>query len=138
MLEFAGRFSDPNLLVKDFKFWAIVLKDSPSTLGQVVFVLKREAPDFSSVLPEEMAEFPLVCKWFEEKTKKLFGAVKFNYAAIMLKEQFVHFNVFPRYSQPVEAYGVEWIDEGWPKKVIEKKIEMADEVKKKVIDDLKA
>jgi len=101
-------------------------------------VLKREAPDFSSVLPEEMAEFPLVCKWFEEKTKKLFGAVKFNYAAIMLKEQFVHFNVFPRYSQPVEAYGVEWVDEGWPKKVIEKKIEMADEVKKKVIDDLKA
>ena len=137
MLEFAGRFSNPELLVKDFKYWAVVYKELPSTLGQVAFILKREAPTFSDILPEEMAEFPMVCAWYESKLKKLYGAVKFNYYAVMLKEQFVHFNVYPRYDKVVNKYGMNFEDIGWPKKLVDVKIEIPEDVKTKIINDLK-
>lgn len=137
MLEFAGRFSDPKLLIKNFKYWAVVFKEQPSTLGQCAFILKRETPDFSNVKPEEMYEFPEVCKWYEEKIKNLFGANKFNYYAVMMKEQFVHFNVYPRYANAVVKYGMTWVDAGWPKKLIDVKIEMSEEVIKAVIEDIK-
>ena len=71
MLEFAGRFSKTELLIKDFKYWAVVFKEEPSVLGQVAFILKREASDFSHIKAEEMSEFPAVCKWYEEKIKIL-------------------------------------------------------------------
>ena len=137
MLEFAGRISDTKLLIKTFKHWSIVYKEMPSTLGQVVFVLNKETPTFSDVTSEQMVEFPEVCKWYETKLKKLYGAEKFNYCAIMMKEHFVHFNVYPRYSQPVEVSGVKFIDEGWPKKVIDTKIEMDIKIQEKIISDLK-
>lgn len=137
MLEFAGRFSDPKLLIKTFKHWSIVYKEMPSTLGQVVFVLNKETPTFSDVTSEQMAELPEVCKWYETKLKKLYGAEKFNYCAIMMKEHFVHFNVYPRYSQPVEVCGVKFTDEGWPKKVIDTKIEIDSKIQEKIISNLK-
>ena len=137
MLEFAGRFSDPKLLINDFKYWAVVFKQLPSTLGQCAFILKRETSDFSNVKPEEMYEFPEVCKWYEEKIKNLFGANKFNYYAVMMKEHFVHFNVYPRYAETVSKYGKTWIDEGWPKKLIDIKIEISEDVEKLIINDLK-
>ena len=137
MLEFAGRFKDTNLLIKDFKYWAVVFKQAPSVLGQCAFILKRETPDFSSIKSEEMSEFPLVCKWYETKIKSLYGAKKFNYYAVMMKEQFVHFNVYPRYDTEVNKYGMKWIDEGWPKKLVDTKIEIPLEIESKIIQDLK-
>ena len=137
MLEFAGRFSNPELLIKSFKYWSVVFKEMPSTLGHCVFVLNEETPDFSHVTSEQMAEFPKVCKWFEDKIKKLYGAKKFNYSAIMMKEHFVHFNVYPRYDNEVNLYGIQFVDEGWPKKVIDKKIELDKDVQRRIIDDLR-
>jgi len=137
MLEFAGRFSNPSLLIKDFKHWAVVFKEQPSTLGQCAFILKRETPDFSSIKSEEMSEFPEVCKWYETKIKNLYGASKFNYYAVMMKEHFVHFNVYPRYSAPVNIYNLTWIDDGWPKKLIDIKLDFPEETKQQMIMDLK-
>ena len=137
MLEFAGRFSDPKLLIKNFKHWSIVYKEQPSTLGQCVFVLNEETKTFSDITQEQMAEFPVVCKWYENKIKKLYGAEKFNYCAIMMKEQFVHFHVYPRYSSPVEVCGFEFKDEGWPKKVVDVKIELDAKIQENIIDSLR-
>ena len=137
MLEFAGRFSDPKLLIKEFKYWAVAYKTEPSVLGQCAFILKRETPDFSSVSSEEMSEFPAVCRWYESKVKKLYGAKKFNYSAVMMKEQFVHFNVCPRYDGPVVKYKTTWLDEGWPKKMVDTKLQIDENVQKQIIRDLK-
>ena len=137
MLEFAGRFSSPDLLVKSFKRWSVVYKEMPSTLGQCVFILNEETPDFSHITCDQMAEFPVVCKWYEDKIKKLYGAQKFNYSATMMKEHFVHFNVYPRYDKKVDLYGVQFVDEGWPKKVIDKKVELDRQVQNKIIFDLR-
>lgn len=136
MLEFAGRFSDPNDVIKQFKYWTVVYREC-TTLGNVVIVLNRECPDFSHLEPREMEEFPKVCKWFEDKTKALYGAVKFNYMALMMRENFVHFHVLPRYDKPVEKYGMTFVDEDWPKRSSMGKVALTDEVKQSIIRDMR-
>ena len=69
--------------------------------------------------------------------QKLYGAEKFNYCAIMMKEPFVHFNVYPRYSHSVEVHGMKFDDQGWPKKVVDTKIEIDDSIQAKIINDLR-
>jgi len=137
MLEFAGRFSNPELMVKQGKYWSIIFRESTTTLGNCILICNRECSTFSDLKPEEMAEFPVMCAWYESKIKKLYGAVKFNYLAMMMKEEFVHFHVIPRYNEPIDRYGITWIDEDWPKGTKMGKIEIRDDIKKQIITDLK-
>ena len=113
-LEFAGRFNNPELLLKEFNYWVIILRESVVTLGSCVIILKSGKPSLKDVSNEEMSELPQVCKWFEEKTKELYGAVKWNYLAMMMKDEFVHFHAIPRYENEVEIYNKKWVDEDYP------------------------
>ncbi len=137
MLEFAGRFSKLELMVKQGKYWSIIFRESTTTLGNCILICNRECSTFSELKPEEMAEFPTLCAWYENKIKELYGAVKFNYLAMMMKEEFVHFHVIPRYNKLIEKYGLTWVDEDWPKGTKMNKIEISDEVKNQIISDLK-
>ena len=137
MLEFAGRFSNPNLMIKQGKYWSIIFRDSTTTLGNCILICNRECPTFSDLKPEEMEEFPLLCKWYENKIKTLYGEVKFNYLALMMKEEFVHFHIIPRYNREIKKYGIIWKDENWPNKINLSKIEISNEVKEQIIRDLK-
>ena len=137
MLEFAGRFSDPNLMIKHGKYWSIILRESTTTLGNCILICNRECPTFADLKPEEMEEFPTLCKWYEEKIKSLYGAVKFNYVAMMMKEEFVHFHVIPRYDREIERYGLTWKDLDYPKGTTLSKIEISNEIKQQILNDLK-
>ena len=137
MLEFAGRFSKPELMIKQGKFWSIIFRESTTTLGNCIFICNRECPTFSNLTAEEMAEFPELCKWYEDKIKTLYGAVKFNYVAMMMKEEFVHFHVIPRYDKKIERYGLVWEDVDYPKGTKLGKIEIDETVKQVIINDLK-
>lgn len=137
MLEFAGRFSDPKLMVKQGKYWSIIFRESTTTLGNCILICNRECPTFGDLTAEEAAELPSICAWYENKIKTLYGAVKFNYLAMMMKEEFVHFHIIPRYNEPKKNYGITWVDEDWPKATKMGKIEIPDDVKQKIINDLK-
>lgn len=137
MLEFAGRFSDPKLMIKSGKYWSIIFREGTTTLGNCILICNRECPTFGDLKPEEMAEFPEMCKWYESKIKKLYGAVKFNYLSMMMKEEFVHFHLIPRYDHEVVKYGMTWKDEEWPKGTKMPKIEIPEEIKQQIIKDLR-
>lgn len=137
MLDFAGRFSKPELLIKQGKYWSIVFRESTTTLGNCVIICNRQCSSMGELTPVESAEFPDICKWYEDKIKRLYNCEKFNYVAMMMKEEFVHFHVIPRYSKPVEKYGLTWIDEDWPKGTRLNKIDISDEIKRQIIDDIK-
>jgi len=115
MLEFANRIVKENLIIKSFEYWSIAIRTNQVNVGSCIIVLNRECATLPEVTPEEMAEYPIVCKWFEEKCKKLYGAEKFNYLALMMVDEYVHFHAIPRYSKPIEEYGIIWEDRGWPK-----------------------
>jgi len=52
----------------------------------------------------------------EQLLIKTFGAEKFNYFALMMKDPQVHFHLIPRYSKPVEFQGRVYKDVDWPEK----------------------
>ena len=49
ILEFAGRFGDPKLLIKQGKHWSVVFGDGTTTLGNCILICNRNCPTFSDL-----------------------------------------------------------------------------------------
>ena len=113
-LEFMSKFKPDIRCIKEFKYWIVCIRGKQRTLGDVVILLKRESTTVAGMLPEEAAEFPSVVKWYEDLCTKNFGAVKFNYIIMMMKDNFVHYHAFPRYDKNISMFDMEWKDEDWP------------------------
>lgn len=116
-MDFMKKFKPTEFCLKEFNYWIVVLRQKQLTLGDAVILLKREAQSIADVDEKEFAEFPMVVKWYEEKCKRLFTPDKFNYIAAMMKDNFVHFHAFPRYSTMREFAGKKWVDEQWAKPI---------------------
>ena len=114
-LEFMSKFKPDIRCIKEFKYWIVCIRAKQPTLGSVVIVLKREVPNVGDMLPEEGSEFTEVIKWYEDLCRNKFGAVKFNYVVMMMKDNFVHYHAFPRYDKNINMFDMEWIDTDWPK-----------------------
>ena len=113
-LEFMNKFKPDTRCIKDFKYWIVCIRAKQTTLGDAVILLKREVPSISNMFPEEGAEFPEVIKWYENTCIEKFGAVKFNYVVMMMKDNFVHYHAFPRYDREIDKFDIKWIDKDWP------------------------
>lgn len=114
-MDYMKKFKPEKNVIKEFDYWIVLLREKQVTLGATVIVLKREIQSLSQLSTDEAAEFPKVVEWFEELNTKLFGAEKFNYVAAMMKDNFVHYHAFPRYSHIFYKYGIEWKDASWPR-----------------------
>lgn len=135
-LEFLGRYNRPELLLKEFKYWIIAIRENVVTLGSCVIILKSGKPSLKDVSNEEMSEFSEVCKWFEEKTKELYGAIKWNYLALMMKDEYVHFHAIPRYNKEINLYNRIWKDEDFPLATKLNKIDVDNNTLMKIRDDM--
>ena len=116
-LDFMSKFKPDIRCIKEFKYWIVCIREKQSTLGDAVIVLKREIPNVGDMLPEEGAEFTEVIKWYEDTCSKKFGAVKFNYIIMMMKDYFVHYHAFPRYDKDIDMFDIKWIDNDWPRAI---------------------
>ena len=56
---------------------------------------------------------------------------------MMMKEEFVHLHIIPRYDKKVEKYGLIWEDSEFPKGTKMPKIEISYAIKAQIICDLK-
>ena len=113
-LEFMSEFKPGMLCIKEFQYWIVCVREKHPTLGAAVILLKREISSVGEMLPEEGAEFPSVVSWYENVCAKKFGAVKFNYIIMMLKDHFVHYHAFPRYDKDVFLFKRVFKDVDWP------------------------
>lgn len=138
MYDFAERFNREDLFLKEFQYWVLLLRPTPVTLGSCIILLRRKCDSLANVSSDEMTEFPEVCKYFEEKCKKLYGAVKFNYHANMMKESFVHFHAIPRYDRIIDKYGIRWIDKEWPTGVSMYKTEVSNDILYEIKNDFQS
>lgn len=109
-LEFMKKFRPEELMIKEFEYWIVCVRQKQTTLGDAVILLKRETENVSGMLPEEGAEFPKVIQWYEQLCKEKFGAIKFNYMIMMMHDPFVHYHAFPRYDKKISLFGMEWED----------------------------
>ena len=103
-------------VLKEYEHWVMLLKPKQTTVGTLVLVEKSEATHLGELSRESWAEFADVSRDAEAWTRQAFGAEKFNYLALMMKDPNVHFHFVPRYSQPVEVGGESFADTDWPSK----------------------
>lgn len=135
-LEFMKRFRPEELCIKEFKYWIVCIREKQVTLGDTIIALKREIQNMSDITKEESAEFAEITKWYEKTCKEKFGAVKFNYIAMMMKDLFVHFHAFPRYNKKVNLFDIEWEDKN-PLTYFGSVEKTNDEILFKIIDYMK-
>lgn len=113
-LEFMKKFEPKSTCIKEFDYWIVCARKKARTLGDAVILLKREIDSISNMKKEEAEEYPKVIKWYEKTCYDKFGASKFNYYMLMMKDNFVHFHAFPRYENDIEKFDIIWKDEDYP------------------------
>ena len=135
-MEFMNKFKPNENKIKEFSHWIVVIREKQVTLGACIIILKRQVDSLSKMSAEEAKEFPEVLQWYEKKCKNCFGAEKYNYVVAMMKDNFVHYHAFPRYSSVVQKYGRKWQDQDWPKVVNFRNVEIERRVLDKIIQDM--
>lgn len=107
-------FGYPGTLIKEFNHWVVLLRPEQITLGTLVIAAKSEATNLGSLTDQEWSEFASVSSFAENLLRSVFGASKFNYLALMMRDPNVHFHLVPRYEQPVNVGGTQFVDPDWP------------------------
>ena len=116
-LEHLAKFRPNDLAIKEFEHWIVCVRAKQVTLGSCVLLLKRAEPSIPNLIDAEALGLVEAAAWFEAAVREAFGAEKFNYIAAMMKDPFVHFHAFPRYSTERNALGKKWADPYWPRAV---------------------
>lgn len=125
MNETITTFGYPNTLIKEFNHWVILLRPEQITVGTLVIAAKSDATNLGSLTDQEWAEFASVSSYAENLLRSVFGAAKFNYLALMMRDPNVHFHLVPRYAGPVSIGGTQFTDPDWPNKTEFQPIEVS-------------
>lgn len=88
-------------VIKEYGDWVVLFRGGQVTVGSVIIMIKDiSIHSLGGVLSEAWSEYGEVCRDVEGWLSSIFGAEKFNYVALMMKDPEVHFHVIPRYSAP--------------------------------------
>lgn len=127
MNETIQTFGYPGTLIKEFEHWVVLLRPAQITVGTLVLAAKSAARHLGELNDVEWQEFAQVSQFAEGLLRNTFGAEKFNYLALMMKDPNVHFHFIPRYSKPVTVAGKDIIDPDWPLKTEFRAMELSDQ-----------
>jgi len=130
------KFDEKNNLIKEYKFWKLLVRKKQKKLGSCVIILKRDAYPMSEVLPEEMAEYAIIAKELEGALQKLFQPDVIHHAALMFKDKRVHFHVFPRYQTSKKFEGKEWLDDYQPNFLLQPNLDFTPELLTKLKEQI--
>ena len=110
------KFEYARTKIKEYKYWAVLLRLEQPTLGSVILINKGEECAFSELPTDAFSELEIAIKEIESTLKKCFDYQKINYLMLMMVDPHVHFHVIPRYENDQEFKGVMFADKGWPQK----------------------
>ncbi|MDD7913384.1 sugar transferase [Polaribacter ponticola] len=108
------KFGYPNLLIKEYKFWTLLLRSEQVTLGALVLIYNKDVESLSEVSKEGFIELKDIVIEVEKKLKEEFTYDKINYLGLMMIDKNVHFHIIPRFSTVMVFESNEFIDYGWP------------------------
>ena len=108
------RFGYPELLIREYAHWVVLIRPCQVTLGCTVIAAKSDCISLGALGPEEGAELPLVMQEFESAVRRIAPAVKFNYLALMMVDPNPHFHAIPRYAADVHFSGTVFADVAFP------------------------
>lgn len=109
--DFQKTFRLPKLVIYKNTSWTWSVRIKQAGLGAGVLSLNRPAETFAELTPNEGADCALMFQVIEKTIQKAFGAEKFHYLALMMKDFHVHYHVLPRYRQDQSFEGVIFPDQ---------------------------
>ena len=107
-------FGFPETSVRQYEYWAVLVRPAQVTLGSLVLVSTSEATAFGDLPAGAYAELGSVISTIEAVLRDFVGYEKINYLMLMMVDPHVHFHVFPRYSGDRKWEGLSFADAGWP------------------------
>ena len=110
------KFNLDALAVHEIDGWMVSVRPKQITLGSMVLIPRRYTPSFAQLAESRRASAGLFAATAacEQALNNLYHPDRVNLIAAMMKDPFVHFHLIPRYSQPMNHFGLEWIDADWP------------------------
>ena len=112
--ETMRKFGAPQTIIHSFRYWSVLLRPAQATLGALVLAAHEPARAFSELSPASFTEMYDVTNQVEFTLTKAFQYDKLNYLMLMMVDPDVHFHIIPRYAQPQQFGGREFVDAGWP------------------------
>lgn len=113
--EFCQKFRTAELTIHRTDHWTWSVRPVHSTLGAGILSLNRFCPSFGEISQPEATDLGTMVRHIENALQVAFSPQKMNYIMLMMVDRHLHFHVLPRYSQPKDFGGLQWIDSGWPK-----------------------
>lgn len=109
-------FRFPDMLIKEYQFWHLLLRFEQSTLGSLVLICKKKIKKIS-LLPENyFYEMKNIINDIERILSRKFRYKQINYLALMMKDKEVHIHIFPRFNKKKKFLGKFFYDKDWPSK----------------------
>lgn len=113
--KFHADYRVAELMIREGDAWIVSLRPGQLTLGSMLISSKTDASSFASFDPAGGVEFFELVRQAERAVAHLFGAVRINCIALMMKDPIVHFHLIPRYQRAATYLGRSWEDPDWPK-----------------------
>ena len=114
MNQTAQKFGYPNTAIAEYEHWLVLLRPQQVTLGSLVLVCKEPVLRFSEVSAAAFAEQHAVVGDIEAALQACYEYDKINYLMLMMVDPDVHYHVIPRYADPRDFAGQQYVDAGWP------------------------
>ena len=114
LAAFRDNFRLDELKVDESDGWVLSVRPGQLTLASMVVSASGGEQWFNDLATGQDSGFFAMVASAERLAKQVYGAVRLNVVALMMKDPVVHFHVLPRYDSVVERYGRAWSDEDWP------------------------
>jgi len=109
-----SKFDYPSLLIKEYKYWYLLLRFDQCTFGAMVMIEKNFYKAYSQLSIESFKEKLEIFTDIETKAKELLNFKKINYLTLMMVDPELHIHVIPRYENLIKYKGEIFRDVGWP------------------------
>jgi diadenosine tetraphosphate (Ap4A) HIT family hydrolase len=107
-------FGYPEMLIRDYEHWVVLLRPAQVTLGSLVLAARSGTTAFGALPPEAHAELATVTRQIEATLLSEIAYEKINYLMLMMVDPNVHFHIFPRYPGERSVADATVSDTGWP------------------------
>ncbi|SVD78910.1 uncharacterized protein METZ01_LOCUS431764, partial [marine metagenome] len=101
-----AKFKFPELLIKEYENWYLLLRFEQPTLGSLILITKHGETQYSEINEAAFIEFSKIVKEIESVLKSKFKYQKLNYLMLMMVDPEVHYHIIPRYSEGVLFHNV--------------------------------
>jgi len=131
------KFDAENNLIKEYKYWRLLIRKKQIKLGSCVAITKRHMASFSEITNEEMQEYAQVVRDTEKALKKAFDYDVIHHLMLMFFDKHTHFHIIPRYEKPRDFADMKWEDDFQPNPLLQKEKPVSQEILDKIKEEIK-